>query len=117
MLCLPIYQNQPATMMTKLNTLMADPLKLAKTCCVAVLLLLTTSIAQAQSLDELVTARLSQMKDVAAYKWINNRAIEDLEREKVVIDNAVNVGFTGSAAANDRRVQHRPRVHSRVDAA
>ena len=94
MLCFPIYQNQPATMMTKLNTLMADPLKLAKTCCVAVLLLLTTSIAQAQSLDELVTARLSQMKDVAAYKWINNRAIEDLEREKVVIDNAVNVGLS-----------------------
>jgi cyclohexadienyl dehydratase len=90
MLCLLIHRNQFAAMMTKLETLTA---KLGKTCCLAILLLLTTSIAQAQSLDELVTARLGQMKDVAAYKWINNRAIEDLEREKVVIDNAVNVGL------------------------
>lgn len=40
-------------------------------------------------LAELVNERLSYMKAVAAYKWENQLAIEDLEREEVVIQNSL----------------------------
>lgn len=43
---------------------------------------------EADRLFELVNKRLSYMKDVAAFKWVNERPIEDLAREKVVIQTA-----------------------------
>ena len=39
-------------------------------------------------LYELISHRLSFMEDVAAWKWANDKPIEDLEREKVVLDKA-----------------------------
>ena len=36
----------------------------------------------------LVNERLSYMKDVAAYKWDNDLEIEDLEREKIVLQQS-----------------------------
>ena len=33
----------------------------------------------------LINERLSYMEDVAAWKWINRKPIEDLEREKAVL--------------------------------
>jgi cyclohexadienyl dehydratase len=41
------------------------------------------------TLIQLVDQRLSHMKDVAVYKWHNHLPIEDLAREKVVLNNAV----------------------------
>lgn len=40
------------------------------------------------TLFQLVDQRLSHMKDVAAYKWRKQIAIEDLKREQVVTENA-----------------------------
>lgn len=42
-----------------------------------------------QDLFERMNQRLSFMKDVAAYKWINNLPVEDTLRERVVIKSAV----------------------------
>ena len=39
-------------------------------------------------LPSLLAQRLQLMRDVAAYKWHHAHAIEDLEREKAVLDNA-----------------------------
>jgi chorismate mutase-like protein len=46
-------------------------------------------IAEIKALARLVDQRLSYMKDVAAYKWVNDLAIEDLEREQVVLENSM----------------------------
>lgn len=40
---------------------------------------------EADKLFELINGRLSYMKDVAAFKWVNKKPIEDLAREEVVI--------------------------------
>ncbi|MFT4563191.1 MAG: cyclohexadienyl dehydratase [Gammaproteobacteria bacterium] len=48
------------------------------------LLCLIPYYASGASVDELVSERLTLMRDVAAYKWINELPIEDLVREAVV---------------------------------
>ncbi len=58
-----------------------------------ILLLLINSFALADSIDELIVKRLGHMKDVALYKSHHHLPIEDREREKVVIDNAVRRGL------------------------
>lgn len=40
-------------------------------------------------LFELINQRLSYMKDVAAHKWVNNKPIEDLKREAVVLEKSM----------------------------
>lgn len=45
-------------------------------------------------LAKLVNERLSYMRAVAAYKWKNKLAIEDLEREKVVIQSSMDQAGT-----------------------
>ncbi len=45
-------------------------------------------------LAELVNERLSYMKAVAAYKWEHQLAIEDLEREEIVIQNSMTQAIT-----------------------
>ena len=44
---------------------------------------------ECNALASLINQRLSYMKDVAAYKWVNQIPIEDLEREKVVIESSL----------------------------
>lgn len=50
-------------------------------------------VAWAEPFANLINERLSHMKDVAAYKWLNQRPIEDLEREAVVIATATRSGL------------------------
>jgi cyclohexadienyl dehydratase len=64
--------------------------------CLSALLLLTATAAFGNPADpgvatlyQLVDQRLSYMRDVAAYKWRNHLPIEDLQREKTVIENAI----------------------------
>ena len=59
------------------------------------LLLFTPSIAftDNQDLFALINERLSYMDEVAAYKWSHGLAIEDLERESVVLDHAASDGL------------------------
>lgn len=45
---------------------------------------------------ELISARLALMRDVAAHKWANGLAVEDLPREAVVLDAARRSGLTRS---------------------
>lgn len=52
--------------------------------------LLLTLSASAEDLTQLVEQRLGYMKDVAAYKWQHKLAIENVEREAVVLDAALN---------------------------
>jgi len=59
--------------------------------CILVLSL-TAGAAGAAPADELYTLvaeRLSLMRDVAAFKWLNDRPVEDTAREQVVVDAAV----------------------------
>lgn len=44
--------------------------------------------ATIQRLFQLMNQRLSYMEDVAAYKWVNNEPIENVEQEKIVIKSA-----------------------------
>ena len=44
---------------------------------------------QTGTLAKLIDQRLSYMKDVAAYKWVHSLAIEDLEREAIVLENSL----------------------------
>ncbi len=46
-----------------------------------------------QKLSDLVAQRLSYMKDVAAYKYLNHLPIEDLNREEFVVDQAILAGL------------------------
>jgi len=59
---------------------------------IIVLLIIASFQVRAETLsNELfvtINQRLSYMEDVALYKAKNNRAIEDVEREKIVIDKA-----------------------------
>lgn len=56
-------------------------------------LLLMTLGASAADLTQLVEQRLGYMKDVAAYKWQHKLAIENKEREAVVLDAALDQGL------------------------
>ncbi len=49
--------------------------------------------ASAKDLTQLVEQRLGYMKDVAAYKWQHKLAIENIEREAVVLNAAQSQGF------------------------
>lgn len=49
--------------------------------------------SEGKSIEALTAQRLNLMKDVAAYKWIKQRPIEDLERERVVLNAAVENGL------------------------
>lgn len=51
----------------------------------------------------LINARLSHMKDVAAYKWINQIPIEDLSREQDVIDAAQKSGLQSGLTLDSSR--------------
>lgn len=64
-------------------------------CIGLLLLLLACPVAAADSaaLYRLIDARLELMDEVAAYKWRHGLHIEDLEREAVVLDNAVADGL------------------------
>ena len=60
------------------------------------LLMITTPIAGVASdrnIEEIIAARLDLMKPVAHAKWVTGRAIEDTDREKVVIEQAVISGL------------------------
>ncbi|TNE47262.1 MAG: gamma subclass chorismate mutase AroQ [Bacteroidetes bacterium] len=46
-------------------------------------------VKEAKKLATLMNKRLSLMKDVAAYKWEHQLPIEDLEREKVVLESSI----------------------------
>ena len=45
------------------------------------------------SIEDTIAARLALMKPVAHSKWVTSRAIEDTDREKVVIEQAVISGL------------------------
>ena len=50
-------------------------------------------VASDQTIEETIAARLALMKPVAHAKWVTGRAIEDTDREKVVIEQAVISGL------------------------
>ena len=64
---------------------------------VITLLLIVTPIVGVASdqdnIEEAIAARLALMKPVAHSKWVTGRAIEDTDREKVVIEQAVISGL------------------------
>ena len=64
---------------------------------VITLLLIVTPIVGVESdqdnIEEAIAARLALMKPVAHSKWVTGRAIEDTDREKVVIEQAVISGL------------------------
>ena len=51
------------------------------------------AVASDQTIEETIAARLALMKPVAHSKWVAGRAIEDTDREKVVIEQAVISGL------------------------
>ncbi len=55
--------------------------------------LLATHETRAEELGGLVSHRLGYMKDVAAYKWLNQLPIESLTREQLVLSSAVRQGL------------------------
>lgn len=67
------------------------------------LLPVTTLASPQMTLFKLVNDRLSLMQDVAAWKYRHHKAIEDLDREKVVLDKAAAAGLrVGLVEANSR---------------
>ncbi|MEL0298590.1 MAG: gamma subclass chorismate mutase AroQ, partial [Gammaproteobacteria bacterium] len=50
-------------------------------------------VASDRTIEETIAARLALMKPVAHSKWVTGRAIEDTDREKVVIEQAVISGL------------------------
>jgi cyclohexadienyl dehydratase len=65
--------------------------------------LLLTLNAAADDLSQLVEQRLGYMKDVAAYKWQHQLAIENIEREVVVLNAAQNQGLRFGLTKNSSR--------------
>ena len=63
---------------------------------VLVALLLPAFVQADNELYRLITERLLLMKPVAAYKWVHHLPIEDLAREKIVIDSAISEGLVYS---------------------
>lgn len=64
--------------------------------------LLSPAFAQAE-LYRLITDRLLLMKPVAAYKWVHQLPIEDLDREKIVINSALEDGLVYSINVDDSK--------------
>ena len=56
-------------------------------------------ILATQAPGQLISDRLALMQDVAAYKWANERAIEDLPREAIVLAAAKRSGLAYSLTA------------------
>ncbi|MFT5562315.1 MAG: cyclohexadienyl dehydratase [Candidatus Azotimanducaceae bacterium] len=59
--------------------------------------------SEPRALDQLINARLSHMKDVAAYKWLHGLPIEDLAREKTVIRAARQTGLQSGLTIKSSR--------------
>lgn len=70
-------------------------------------------VADVSGLAMLIDQRLSYMRDVAAYKWVNGLPIEDLERERVVLDKSAQ----SAAKFGLDPVSVRPFVQSQMDLA
>ena len=68
---------------------------------------------EVSELARLVDRRLSYMKDVAAYKWANGLPIEDLERERVVLEKSAQ----GAAAFGLDPASVRPFVRRQMELA
>ncbi|TNF90011.1 MAG: gamma subclass chorismate mutase AroQ, partial [Gammaproteobacteria bacterium] len=64
-------------------------MRLALISLVLLLLAAPAAAAPADELYALVGERLSLMRHVAAFKWLNDRPVEDLAREQVVIEAAL----------------------------
>lgn len=62
------------------------------------------SVSSPSHLSQLINTRLGYMKDVAAYKWINNIAIEDLTREQKVIEAAQSSGLQSHLTMDSSRL-------------
>ena len=63
---------------------------------ITVLMIATPTVGVASdqdNIEEAIAARLALMKPVAHSKWVTGRAIEDTDREKVVIEQAVISGL------------------------
>lgn len=65
----------------------------ARACLLVLLLGLQQGASASPQLAGLINERLGYMKDVAAYKWLQQRPIEDLEREAVVLAAASRSGL------------------------
>ena len=65
-----------------------------------------------ESIEQLITQRLLMMKDVAAYKWLHQRPVEDLAREQVVITNAVNTGLEAGIRVDSSRQFFGAQIHA-----
>ena len=67
------------------------------------------SAASDRTIEEKIAARLGLMKSVAHSKWITGRVIEDTDREKIVIEQAVisglQYGITTSSTTSFFRAQ------------
>ena len=59
-----------------------------------------TAQDEVKELYTLINQRLSYMKDVAAYKYVNKVAVEDKEREKVVLASSVEAAAKQSLTAS-----------------
>lgn len=70
---------------------------------------------QAGELYQTIQERLSLMKEVAAYKWINGQPIEALEREALVIDNAVLSGLNYGITVNSSRAFFTAQINAAKD--
>lgn len=69
----------------------------------------------ADSLKTLLTQRLQLMRDVAAYKWLNGRPVEDLAREQVVLDAAVSAGLTTGMTVDSSQAFFSAQIHAAKD--
>ena len=69
-------------------------------------------VANDRTIEETIAARLALMKPVAHSKWVAGRAIEDTDREKVVIEQAVisglQYGITTDSTTTFLRLKSRP---------
>ena len=83
------HRNNPTNLLSALpmrNLLLRFPLLAS-----LILLLWQPAAAQPETITafQLINERLKHMEDVAMYKSVNGLPVEDLPREKVVIENAV----------------------------
>ena len=83
------HRNNPTNLLSALpmrNLLLRFPLLTS-----LILLLWQPAAAQPETITafQLINERLKHMEDVAMYKSVNGLPVEDLPREKVVIENAV----------------------------
>ena len=78
-------------------------------------LLLAGSPLHADEPYEAIGQRLSLMRDVAAYKWINRQPIEVPEREALVIDNAIMSGLEFGITARSSEVFFRAQIEAARD--